>query len=74
MNRNTQSNRKEFSDGLEEMRTIRSEANPTCYLDTGEKYAHFLSNYNLRRLFWVERRNLPPAQKKNKDKDTGGSY
>ena len=30
MNRKYTVNRKEFNYGLEEMRTIRSEANPTC--------------------------------------------
>ena len=47
----TRPNECEFSDGLEEMRTIRSETNPTCLLDSSEKYAHVLSNYDLRRVF-----------------------
>ena len=55
---NTQSNRKEFSDGLEEVRTIRSETNRTCLPDQSKKYPHLLINCDLRRVWRVERRNL----------------
>ena len=49
---NTKSNRKELNDGLEEMRTIRSETkNPTCLLDSSETKAHFFNDYDKRRVF-----------------------
>ena len=44
VNRKHKSNRKEFIDGFDEMRTIRSETNPTCLLDSSDTYTHVLSN------------------------------
>ena len=63
---NRKSNRKELSNGLEEMQTIKYDTNPTFLLDQAKQTHVFFSNYDKRRLSWHERRNLFPVKKKKK--------
>ena len=61
---NRKSDRRELSNGLEEMQTIKYETNPTCLLDSSETNARSFSNYDKGRVSWHERRNLFPVEKK----------